>query len=111
MVFTIAMIGIVVLMLGFAAVGGLISHEQPVGDELSAFAPVPPLLAERQRPQPFFVPSAAGSDKRPLDDACIALLLSILEGHVRREQAAVDSFLRRPTVERLRSSTTSPLAN
>jgi hypothetical protein len=41
----------------------------------------------------------------------VEVLLLQIEGHVRMEQAAVESFLARPTVEALHTPTLSPLVH
>lgn len=60
------------------------------------------------------VPSGFFAEGRPTlasPPVSVEVLLLQIEGHVRMEQAAVESFLARPTVEALHTPTLSPLVH
>ena len=57
----------------------------------------------------FFAGGSAGAEAPSRFD--VDALLSEIERHIRLEQAAAESFLDAPTVESLRSQTTSPFMN
>ena len=59
-------------------------------------------------PSGFF---AADRPTLAIPPVSVEVLLLQIEGHVRMEQAAVESFLARPTVESLHTPTLSPLVH
>jgi hypothetical protein len=103
--FTIGFVGIGVLVLGCGMFLGLTREPRPAAEPARAMRRV------EAQPSEFFT-----GDTRPVvvsaaNAASVGLLLGMVERHVRQEQAAVEGFLRSPTVGRLKSNTTSPLVN
>lgn len=64
--------------------------------------------AEALQPAPSGFFTEEKLDKQPVS---VEVLLMQIEGHVRMEQAAVESFLAMPSVETLHTKTLSPLVH
>ncbi len=62
----------------------------------------------RQAPSVFFTAEGQALSSPPVS---VEVLLLQIEGHVRMEQAAVESFLAMPTVEGLHTPSRSPLVH
>ncbi len=109
MVATISLLGMVVTLGLFATATR--DEAVPAEDRAASRAQASPRLgaavtATAGGPPMFFVKPAGdrGGERVPIE-----VLLLQLERHVRREQAAAESFLHSPTVHALHTRTTSPL--
>jgi len=94
--------GLAMTLLGLAVSGLLFAAatRERVGTATDAAG------APQPAPSAFFAEERLGSPP-----VSVELLLLQIEGHVRMEQAAVESFLAMPSVEALHTRTLSPLVH
>ena len=104
MIETVAIIGVLAVVVGFGVFVGLAPESEPMRAR--------DVVQPRTAPSKFFVRHGPPEVVVEADPLPAALVLSRLERHVRQEQAAAEVFLCDPSGATLRrGSSSSPLVN